>query len=181
VLLPAPAVHPAGPRQISRPGNRGHQPPANVPAVWVAGRRPGCLDRAEEPDLRVRACYLGIARYHLVPEVGDGVPSDRDLAFLRRLPDEGMRPVQVSQVPLPAGEQELTLMHAILDEHAADIVGQPAMHLPNGYALGYGAVTPGEHSPLRAWHPGSREEGHTRIENPRRTASQDDAQARPCK
>jgi hypothetical protein len=99
-----------------------------------------------------------------VPEVGDAARDHRDLAFLSCFPDKGMRPVPVSRVDLSANKQELVLVLAVLNEHAAGIVGQPAMHLPHWQSVRHGVLAPSELSPSRVWCPGSGEGGHTKIE-----------------
>lgn len=57
-----------------------------------------------------------------------------------------MRPVSVSQVDLSAREQELELVLAVLNEHAARVVGQPTMHLPHRQSVRHGVLAPAEPS-----------------------------------
>ncbi|HEX9539901.1 MAG TPA: hypothetical protein VGA04_17215 [Streptosporangiaceae bacterium] len=116
----------------------------NDGAFNLGGGRPERLDHAEQPDLHIRARPAGITGHDLVTEVGDTVPDDPDLAFFPALAEQGGRPVQVPGLTLPTREQKPLLVHAVLDQHAARDICQPAMHLPHWHAGRSRAFVPGE-------------------------------------
>jgi hypothetical protein len=94
--------------------------------------------------LEVRASGSRVAGNDLVAEEGHAVPEDPDLALFLAFPQQGGDPAFVRAVALAPGEQELLLVHSILQQETPCLVGEPAVHLPDREPSGSGFLVPVE-------------------------------------